>query len=98
KAMHYAREFHRAMAVASRNSRISAQLQRCFDETARAHYIIPELQAHMHNDDELAAHEAIVEAISKGDATAALEAMKGHLRTIRAVTAQRLESGSALWQ
>lgn len=98
KAMHYAREFHGAIAVAARNSRISAQLLRCLDETARAHYVIPELQAHMHDDDELAEHEAILDAISKGDAVAALEATKKHLRTIRSVTAQRLESGSALWQ
>lgn len=98
KAMHYAREFHGAIAVASRNSRISAQLLRCFDETARAHYVIPELQAHMHNDDELAEHEAIMDAISRGDAEAALEATKKHLRTIRSVTTQRLERGSALWQ
>ena len=51
----------------------------------------------MQHDDEIAEHEAIMDAIDTGDPSAAMDAMKNHLRTIRSVTAQRLEAGSSLW-
>ena len=97
QALFRARDFHSAVAEAARNKRISYQLERCYDETARAHHVIPELQAHMQHDEEIAEHEAIMDAIDTGDPSAAMDAMKNHLRTIRSVTAQRLEAGSSLW-
>lgn len=96
-AMRTAREFHRVIAQTAQNSRLEAQLLRSLDETARAHYVIPDLQAHMSTAEELVEHERIVEAIAQGDVTAAERAMRVHLRTIRAVTIGKLDRRSGLW-
>ncbi|WP_411733121.1 FCD domain-containing protein, partial [Paeniglutamicibacter sp.] len=96
-AMDAAQDFHQAIADASRNSRLADSLRRCFDETARAHHVLPGLQHYMGAPTELAEHEAIYAAIAAADARAAEEAMRVHLRSIRTAMAQQFTDPGSLW-
>jgi DNA-binding GntR family transcriptional regulator len=96
-AMNAAQEFHQAIAEASRNSRLADSLRRCFDETARAHHVLPGLQHYMGAPTELAEHEAIYAAIAAADARAAEDAMRVHLRSIRSAMAQQFTDPGSLW-
>ncbi|MDO2934458.1 GntR family transcriptional regulator [Paeniglutamicibacter sulfureus] len=96
-AMKAAQDFHQAIADASRNSRLADSLRRCFDETARAHHVLPGLQHYMGAPTELAEHEAIYAAIAAADARAAEEAMRVHLRSIRTAMAQQFTDPGSLW-
>ena len=96
-SMRCARDFHLAVVGAARNSRLLKSLSHCYDETARAHHIIPELRDHMAHPTELDEHEAILEAIAAGHPEAAAEAMRAHLRTIHQATSRRLAGESSLW-
>jgi DNA-binding FadR family transcriptional regulator len=94
-AMNAAQDFHQAIADASRNSRLADSLRCCFDETARAHHILPGLQHHIGAPTELAEHDAVYAAIAAADARAAEEAIRVHLRSIRtAMTQQFTDPGS----
>lgn len=96
-AMHAAQAFHQGIADASRNTRLADSLRRCLDETARAHHVLPGLQHHIGTPIELAEHEAIYAAIAAGDARAAQEAMRVHLRSIRTAMAQQFTDPGSLW-
>ncbi|MDO5743042.1 MAG: GntR family transcriptional regulator [Micrococcaceae bacterium] len=96
-AMNLAQDFHQAIADASRNTRLAESLRHCFDETARAHHVLPGLQHYMGIPTELAEHEAIYAAISASDARAAANAMRVHLRSIRAAMAQQFTDPGSLW-
>ena len=95
--MRHAADLHRSLALLGRNGRLSTSLERCFDETARAHHVLGGLNAHMESDVELDEHARIVEAVESGDAEAAREAMRTHLRTIRRVTLRQWTDGPGLW-
>lgn len=96
-AMNLAQDFHQAIADASRNTRLAESLRHCFDETARAHHVLPGLQHYMGIPTELEEHEAIYAAISASDARAAEDAMRVHLRSIRATMAQQFTDPGSLW-
>lgn len=96
-AMRAAARFHRDLAGLSRNVRLGRALEHCFDETARAHHVLPGLSAHMGEEQELAEHDAVLEAVAAGDAPAARAAMQAHLHTIRAVTLAQWTDTSDLW-
>lgn len=96
-AMNAAQDFHQAIADASRNTRLADSLRHCFDETARAHHVLPGLQRYMGVPTELAEHEAIYAAIAAADARAAEDAMRVHLRSIRAAMAQQFTDPGSLW-
>ena len=95
--MRHAADLHRSLALLGRNGRLSTSLERCFDETARAHHVLGGLNAHMESDVELDEHARIVDAVESGDAEAAREAMRTHLRTIRRVTLRQWTDGPGLW-
>lgn len=96
-AMNLAQDFHQAIADASRNTRLADSLRHCFDETARAHHVLPGLQRYMGIPTELEEHEAIYAAISASDARAAEDAMRVHLRSIRTAMAQQFTDPGSLW-
>lgn len=96
-AMEAAQRFHQCIADASRNTRLADTLRHCFDETARAHHVLPGLQRYMSAPAEQAEHEAIYEAIAGADARAAESAMRVHLRSIRATMAQQFNDPGSLW-
>lgn len=96
-AMNLAQDFHQAIADASRNTRLAESLRHCFDETARAHHVLPGLQHYMGIPAELEEHEAIYAAISASDARAAEDAMRVHLRSIRTAMAQQFTDPGSLW-
>lgn len=82
-SMHAAREFHSELCAASRNSRITASLENCLAQTARAHYVLPSMQPYMSQSEELSEHQRILAAIKNSDATGAHQAMSEHLDSIR---------------
>lgn len=82
-SMHAAREFHSELCAASRNSRITASLENCLAQTARAHYVLPSMQPYMSQSEELSEHQRILAAIKNCDATGAHQAMSEHLDSIR---------------
>jgi len=82
-SMHAARQFHSELCAASRNSRITASLENCLAQTARAHYVLPSMQPYMSQSGELAEHQRILAAIQNSDAGAAHQAMAEHLDSIR---------------
>lgn len=75
----------------------AAGLERCFDETARAHHVLPGLNAHMGDEVELREHAAILDAVADQDPEAAAAAMAAHLRTIRHVTLRHGSRPDSLW-
>ena len=96
-SMRSAQEFHQRIANASRNTRLAQSLHHCFDETARAHHVLPGLQSYMGAPTELSEHEDIYAAIAAGDARAADAAMRQHLRSIRTAMAQQFTDPGSLW-
>lgn len=96
-SMRSAQEFHQRIANASRNTRLAQSLHHCFDETARAHHVLPGLQRYMGAPTELSEHEDIYAAIAAGDARAADTAMRQHLRSIRTAMAQQFTDPGSLW-
>lgn len=97
EGMRQAAAFHRTLTGLGRNTRVCAALERCYDETARAHHLIPGLSAHMTQEQEVREHEAILAGVENGDAGAAREAMRSHLRTIREVTLAGWRDAVSLW-
>jgi DNA-binding GntR family transcriptional regulator len=95
--MQEARLFHQGIAHAARNRRLAETLQRCFDESARAHHVLPGLRQHMTARQELEEHEAVFAAIAAGDPVQAAEAMRAHLRTIHDTAMRQVAHGSGLW-
>lgn len=96
-AMKAAQDFHQAIADASRNTRLADSLRFCFDETARAHHLLPGMQRYMGVPTELEEHEAIYAAIAAADARGAEDRMRVHLRSIRAAMAQQFTDPGSLW-
>lgn len=97
EGMREARRFHETLASGARNSRLADALHRCFNETSRAHHILPGLREHMTDAVELDEHEAVYSAVASGDAAAAEDAMRAHLRTIHATVTRQFARGSGLW-
>lgn len=96
-SMRCAQQFHRQLAEGGRNSRIAAALERCFHDTARAHYVLPGMQAYMSTSREIQEHEAIVQAIEAGEAKAAQQAMAEHLKSIRNAMLNQFETDD-IWE
>lgn len=96
-AMKAAQDFHQAIADASRNTRLADSLRFCFDETARAHHVLPGMQRYMGVPTELEEHEAIYAAIAAADARGAEAGMRVHLRSIRAAMARQFTDCGSLW-
>ncbi|GAA4364037.1 GntR family transcriptional regulator [Paeniglutamicibacter cryotolerans] len=96
-AMSAARSFHRRLASGSRNGRLAAALDKCLDETARAHHVLPGLQDYMGAPEEQAEHELIYAAVAAGDPVAAESAMRAHLRSIHAAMASQFNAPGNLW-
>ena len=96
-AMGAARGFHLAVAEEARNARLVTAIERVLDDMARAHHVLPGLQAQMAHPHELAEHEAILEAIAAGDGPAAGQAMRKHLRSVREAVLEHLQRTSTLW-
>jgi DNA-binding GntR family transcriptional regulator len=71
--------FHLAGVDASRNVRAVQMVKRLTDEVSRLHHLVPGVEAHLRSDVERAAHHAIFEAISAGDAQQAEQATRDHL-------------------
>lgn len=96
-AMASARSFHRRLAAGSRNGRLAAALDKCLDETSRAHHVLPGLQEYMGTPEEQAEHELIYAAVAAGNAEAAEQAMRAHLRSIHAAMASQFTAPGDLW-
>lgn len=93
-SMHAAQQFHTELAHGAQNSRVCAALHRCYAETARGHYVIPNMQPYMSQSDELDEHRQILEAITAKDPAAAHAAMAHHLKSIhRAMLGQPAPDG-----
>ncbi|MCE1177550.1 MAG: FCD domain-containing protein [Micrococcales bacterium] len=71
--------FHRRIAAAARNRRAEDALDRLFDETSRAHALLPPLSTYIAADSERAAHRDLLDAIRAADATTAERLMREHL-------------------
>lgn len=97
EAMESAAAFHRTLAGLSRNSRLSSALDRCFDETSRAHHVLSGLSLHVGSETEISEHERIFAAVSRGDAASAHEAMRTHLITIKKVTMSQWQARGGIW-
>ncbi|MDY6054873.1 GntR family transcriptional regulator [Micrococcus sp.] len=95
--MQHAAGLHRALTQLGRNTRLAASLEHCFDETARAHHVLGELNAHMETEVELREHAQILDAVAAGNPEATHAAMQDHLRTIHTVTLQHWSQGHGLW-
>ncbi|RZT68444.1 GntR family transcriptional regulator [Leucobacter luti] len=72
-------EFHGLIADVSRNDRVNRLLRTYFDETTRMHYLFPEATAHVTSEEELTAHQEILDAIAAQDPDRASAAMAHHL-------------------
>lgn len=96
-AMLAARRFHEALSAANRNSRITSALTKCFNETARGHFVLPSMQTYMSQSQELKEHQEILAAISAADAPAAQEAMRRHLKSIHQAMLGQQQESDQLW-
>lgn len=74
-----AHAFHRHIAQAHWNGRARAILLGLLDETSRMHYLVPQIEQHLRSEHELAAHTAVLEAVTRGDPDVASEAMRAHI-------------------
>lgn len=92
-----AADLHHEITRLAGSGRLVHALERCFDETARAHHVLGHLTAHMNSETELAEHEEVLGAIEAADPAAAQAAMRRHLRTIHDVTLSRAATGAGLW-
>lgn len=93
-----ARRFHEIIARACGNDRLHETLSHCFDETSRAHHVIGSMRALSEQPEEIEEHAAIFEAIKSGSQSAAHEAMRQHLVSIRkAITALSTSQSYNLW-
>lgn len=97
EAMAAAQKFHTEVARAGGNQRIFEMLSRMFDETARAHHVLPAMQRHMSGEKEQAEHDAVLAAIESGDSVAAAERMRQHLKTINAEMRAAVFGADGLW-
>lgn len=96
-SMRCAQQFHRCLAEGGRNSRIAAVLERCFHETARAHYVLPGMRRYMSASLELQEHEEIYAALATGDSDAAQRAMEEHLKSIRSAMLGQFPEAGSFW-
>ncbi|WP_345752958.1 GntR family transcriptional regulator [Microbacterium rhizophilus] len=83
EAMRDARDFHRAIATASGNTRLAEAIAGPLDETSRAHHILTGMQRYMTQPQEIAEHERILDALESGSPADAAAAMRAHLASIR---------------
>ncbi|GAA4380738.1 GntR family transcriptional regulator [Paeniglutamicibacter cryotolerans] len=74
-----ASEFHVACVRASRNDRAASLVRILSDEVNRLHHLMPLVEVHVASQAERDAHEAIFDAVTRGDAAAAQEHMRAHL-------------------
>ncbi|WP_029211221.1 MULTISPECIES: GntR family transcriptional regulator [Arsenicicoccus] len=79
EAVRAASLFHRRIAAAARNRRAEATLSHLFDETTRAHALLPPLATYIAADSEHAAHADVLDAIRAADPAAAERIMRDHL-------------------
>lgn len=96
-SMRCAQHFHQLLAEGGRNSRVTAALEKCFADTARAHYVLPGMQRYMSCTQELDEHEAILEAVAARDPERAHRAMAEHLKSIRNAMLGQFHEDGSLW-
>lgn len=97
EAMAAAQQFHTEVARAGGNQRVFEMLSRMFDETARAHHVLPAMQRYMSSDQEQAEHDAILAAIETGDGLEAAERMRQHLKSINVEMRSAAFGCGGLW-
>ncbi|WP_372698839.1 GntR family transcriptional regulator [Arthrobacter sp. JSM 101049] len=98
EAMGQAQQFHLTLARAGGNGRAFDVLRQVLDETSRAHHVLPALQSYMSTEQEQAEHEKIFTAVEAGDAEAAGELMRAHLKNINAeMRSASMASEGSLW-
>ncbi|AKT51563.1 hypothetical protein ADJ73_10095 [Arsenicicoccus sp. oral taxon 190] len=71
--------FHRRIAAAARNRRAEATLAHLYDETTRAHALLPPLATYIAADSEHAAHRDILDGIRAADPATTERLMREHL-------------------
>lgn len=74
-----ARRFHTQVATAARNDRALRIMEGLWDETSRAHALLP-LESYIGDDCEHSGHRRVLDAITAGEPDHAEEAMRAHLR------------------
>lgn len=97
ESMHFAQRFHELLAHSSGNSRVKAALERCFADTARAHYVLPGMQRYMSASQEVQEHRRILKAIEAGSPDVARQAMAEHLKSIRETMLDQFRGSGAIW-
>ncbi|MFC7405586.1 GntR family transcriptional regulator [Georgenia alba] len=98
EATRSARRFHGAVARGSRNGHLAEALERCFVDMSRAHHLHAGLHASLSTAADVSGHEAVFSAIAAGDAMAAEEAMRTHLRSVRRTVMAQLHRAGRLWE
>lgn len=96
-SMHCAQRFHQMLAESSGNSRVAAALEKCFADTARAHYVLPGMQRYMSTSQEVAEHRQILAALAAGNGEQAQQAMVDHLKSIRSAMLGQFQDADGLW-
>lgn len=96
-SMHCAQQFHQLLANAGNNSRIASTLEKCFADTARAHYVLPGMQRYMSTSQEITEHRAILNAMDARNSEQAQQAMVNHLKSIRSAMLGQFRESSGLW-
>lgn len=74
-----ASDFHRAIASVAGNDRAERLLNTYFDETTRLHYLFDGASRHVVSEEELRAHQLILNAIESKNESQAMAAMIAHL-------------------
>lgn len=83
-----ARAFHERILLGSRNGRAQTLMSGLFDETTRAHYLLPAIDDHIHSEVEVEGHRHIMSAINAQEPEEAQAAMAQHLQELRAAVLQ----------
>lgn len=78
-----ARAFHERVLQGSRNARAQSLMSGLFDETTRAHYLLPAIDERIHSEVEVDGHRHVLEAIAAHDPEEAQQAMAQHLQELR---------------
>jgi DNA-binding GntR family transcriptional regulator len=81
-ALTAARDFHIGVAEIVGNARVSRSLLDLFDEVRRLHFLLPNVESHITSDEELKAHERLIEALSAHDSELASDLMRNHVNEV----------------
>lgn len=81
-ALEAARHFHLALVDVAGSQRIHAILEDLVDEVRRLHYLLPNVEHHIHSGAELRAHEQILDALQSRDEGKASRLTLDHLNEV----------------